>query len=274
MQLVSFDVFRTLGLPATRYLKPENFFAHKTDLQRADWVLFPEYWQLNALIYGLNCRVFPSQASFLIGHNKIEMTRAFMSVAPENVPFTLIQPNNEMQREALWQTMDLPFVAKLPKASMGEGVWLIQTRQDWIDYCSRTDVLYVQEYLPIDRDLRVVIVGDRVLSAYWRLQAQTGFYNNVARGGSIAYDDIPASAVELAVKVAASLGINHAGFDIAMVDGHPYLFEFNRLFGNAGLGADSKAYNSILLDYLDRQSAPKPRSPSVASRKRRLARVA
>jgi ribosomal protein S6--L-glutamate ligase len=76
------------------------------------------------------------------------------------------------------------------------------------------------------------------------------------------------------VRMARNLGIDHAGFDIAMVDGHPYLFEFNRLFGNAGLGANAAAYNSILLDYLDRQSAPKPRSPSVAGRKRRLARVA
>jgi ribosomal protein S6--L-glutamate ligase len=274
MQLVSFDVFRTLGLPDTRYLKPENFFAHKAELQLADWVLFPEYWQLNALVYGLNCRVFPSQSSYLIGHNKIEMTRAFLSVVPEHVPLTLIQPNSEMQRQALWESMDLPFVAKLPKASMGEGVWLIQTRQDWLDYCARTDVLYVQEYLPIDRDLRVVVVGDRVLSAYWRLQADSGFYNNVARGGSIQRGDIPPQAIALALKVASSLGVDHAGFDIAMVDGHPYLLEFNRLFGNAGLGVDSQAYNTVLLDYLTKKSTPRPRSPGLGRRGRRLARAA
>jgi ribosomal protein S6--L-glutamate ligase len=274
MQLVSFDIFRTLGLPNTCYLKPENFFAHKAELRAADWVLFPEYWQLNALIYGLNCRVFPSQASYLIGHNKIEMTRAFMSIVPEHVPVTLIQPNNEMQREALWQRMDLPFVAKLPKASMGEGVWLIQNRQDWLDYCARSDVLYVQEYLPIDRDLRVVVVGDHVLSAYWRLQAESGFYNNVARGGSVQHGDVPEQAVALALRVARALGVDHAGFDIAMVDGHPYLLEFNRLFGNTGLGTNVQVYNEVLLDYLGKHSTPKPRSPGLGRGKRRLARVA
>lgn len=274
MQLVSFDIFRTLGLPNTRYLKPENFFAHKTELQGADWVLFPEYWQLNALVYGLNCRVFPSQPSYLIGHNKIEMTRAFLSIVPEHVPATLIQPNNEEQRAALWQFMDLPFVAKLPKASMGEGVWLIQSRQDWLDYCARTDVLYVQEYLPIDRDLRVVVVGDHVISAYWRLQAESGFYNNVARGGSVEYGGIPERAIALAMTVARRLGVDHAGFDIAMVDGHPFLLEFNRLFGNAGLGTNVQVYNEILLDYLGKHSSPKPRSPGLGKGKRRLARVA
>src|SRR5690606_2349053 len=168
-----------------------------------------------------------------IGHNKIEMTRAFESIVPEHLPRTWIAANTEGQRERLWEMLDAPFVVKLPKASMGEGVWLIESRADWQRYCARSDVLYVQEYLPIDRDVRVVIVGDTVLCAYWRVQAEGGFYNNVARGARIVHDPVPAAARELALQVARRLGVNHAGFDIAMVDGHPYLLEFNRLFGNA-----------------------------------------
>ncbi len=49
MHLVSFNVFRTLGFPPdTTVLKPEHFLRHKPLLQEADWVLFPEYWQINA----------------------------------------------------------------------------------------------------------------------------------------------------------------------------------------------------------------------------------
>lgn len=58
MNLISFDVFRTLGLPDIQVIKPEHFFQHKDAIRSADWVLFPQYWQLNALIYGLNARVF------------------------------------------------------------------------------------------------------------------------------------------------------------------------------------------------------------------------
>ena len=64
MHLVSFDVFRTLGFPDTTVLKPEQFLRHKELLREADWVLFPEYWQINALAYGLNPRVFPSLPSY------------------------------------------------------------------------------------------------------------------------------------------------------------------------------------------------------------------
>lgn len=93
MQLVSFDIFRTLGLPDTTVIKPEHFLHHKAELEQADWVLFPEYWQLNALVHGLKCRVFSSEASYRIGHDKVEMTRAFQTVAPEHTPWTLIEAN-------------------------------------------------------------------------------------------------------------------------------------------------------------------------------------
>ncbi|MEX0741089.1 MAG: hypothetical protein WD071_17280 [Pseudohongiella sp.] len=255
MNLVSFDIFRTLGLPDTSVLKTDDIFRQKDLLRQADWVLFPEYWQLNALIYGLNCRVFPSEASYRIGHDKVEMTRAFQVVAPEHTPWTLIEANTEDAQERLWRLMPQPFVAKLPKASMGEGVWLIETRHDWRLYCARTPVLYVQEYLPIDRDVRVVIVGERVITAYWRTQSDRGFYNNVAQGGQIDHSPVPAVVTDLALRLALELGVDHAGFDIALVDNHPYVLEFNRLFGNQGL-AQGSAIKDAILDYLVSKTEP------------------
>ncbi len=256
MHLVSFDIFRTLGFPNTTVLKPEQFLLHKSELQGADWVLFPEYWQLNALVYGLKCRVFPSEASYQIGHDKVEMTRAFQTVAPEHTPWTLIEANGLEERERIWATMPSPFVAKLPKASMGEGVWLIESREDWRRYCDKTPVLYAQEYLPIDRDVRVVVIGDQVLTAYWRTQAEQGFYNNLSRGGQIDTSPVPAAAKELALRLARELGVNHAGFDIALVGDYPYVLEFNRLFGNQGLGSGSELKDAIL-SYLEGQTEPK-----------------
>lgn len=255
MRLVSFNVFRTLGFENTQYIKPNHFFAHKADIQAADWVLFPEYWQVNAVVYGLKSRIFPSLASYLIGHNKIEMTRAFEMVAPEYVPVTHIAPNTEIEAERVWELMDLPFVAKLPKASMGEGVWLIESRQDWLDYLQRSEVIYAQEYLPINRDIRVVIVGDQAVTAYWRCQSDRSFHNNVARGGTLDFGPVPAAAVELAQRVASALDVNHAGFDIAMVGEHPYLLEFNRLFGNQGVVGGGDILRNAIMSYLHSQSS-------------------
>lgn len=264
MRLISFDVFRTLGLPDVQVIKPEHFLRHRDDLRDADWVLFPEYWQLNALVHGLKCRVFPSAASYRIGHDKIEMTRAFQTVAPHNTPWTLIEANGPRQRDEIWDRMLLPFVAKRPRASMGEGVWLIESRADWQKYCDGAEVLYTQEYLPIDRDIRVVVVGDRVVTAYWRHQADQGFYNNIARGGWADHSTVPSAATDLALKVARALDVNHAGFDIAMVGSVPYLLEFNRLFGNQGVnhaGLLRQAIFDYLAGELEPRDPPTPVTP-------------
>ncbi|GGO78201.1 hypothetical protein GCM10011348_09550 [Marinobacterium nitratireducens] len=254
MKLVSFDAFRTLRLPETHYIKPELFFTHLADLREADWVLFPEYWQINPLVFGLKRRIFPSLASYLIGHNKIEMTRAFMAVAPEHVPWTLTAPNDPTSAERLWQQMALPFVAKIPKSSMGEGVFLIESQDDWQRYLKLTPSLYVQEWLPIDRDLRIIWIGDRVIGGFWRRQSDQGFHNNLSRGGRIDHSPLPEAAVALVHRLATALDINHAGFDIAMVDGYPFVLEFNRLFGNRGLGSLNNDIPGVILDYLERQS--------------------
>jgi ribosomal protein S6--L-glutamate ligase len=133
---------------------------------------------------------------------------------------------------------------------MGRGVFLIESRHEFDQYFAYNPTLYVQEYLPIQRDLRVVIVGREPLTAYWRVAAPGGFYNNVARGGQLDFEDVPQTAVDLAVETARALDIDHAGFDIAMVDGHPYLIELNMRFGNQALVKEKIRLNQHILSYL------------------------
>lgn len=253
MRLVSLDILRTLKFPPHTAIKPEHFFQKKSELSEADWVLYPEYWQVNALVYGLKARIFPSLPTYLIGHDKVTMTRVFQSIVPEHLPETHIHGNSPEKAEMLWDKMSTPFVAKIPKSSMGEGVFLIESREQWKQYCSQTDVLYVQEWLPIDRDLRLVVIGEKVVGGYWRLQGSDGFHNNIARGGEILPGLLPPQAVTLVERVAQSLGVDHAGFDVAMVGDHPYLFEFNRLFGTQGVENLIGDLSPYILDYLSRK---------------------
>ena len=262
MRLVSFDVYRALGIPGVQNIKPEHYFRELNRVRDADRVLFPEYWQINSLIYGLCKPIFPSPASYHLGHNKIEQTRALMTVAPEHVPHTEILPASVSSIERILDCFHFPFVAKVVRSSMGNGVYLIESHQELQRYTAENDVLYVQEYLPISRDLRVVWVGNQVLTAYWR-EHGNGFHFNVARGGVINYDSIPPDALALVTKVATSLGIDHAGFDIAVVNGHCYILEFNVMFGLEGLNRQGITYGTHILQYLQgsNSSPTNPLSP-------------
>lgn len=263
MNLVSFNPLRTLGIPGITYIKPDHSFKEMNTLKEADCLLFPETWQTSFLAYGVKKPIFPSIETIQLGFSKIEMTRALMTICPENVPYTEILANTESNRSSVLETFPFPFVAKEARNSMGRGVFLIQSEQDFLDYAERVDVLYIQEYLENeDKDLRVVVVGDEIITAYWRMGSSGAFLHNVSQGGDICFDFIPQEALDLVAKVSKELNINHAGFDVLFSNGKAYILEFNVLFGNQGIIERGISVESKIYDYLLRTVVPPyPTSP-------------
>jgi len=247
-----------------RYIKPEHWFRERETVQAADWILFPETWQVNSLVYALRKRIFPALPSYHLGRDKVEMTRAFEACVPEHVPRTLILPVNANALEQVCDEFTFPLVLKEPRNARGMGVFRVEDARELRELASRLDVLYVQELLPLERDLRVVWVGDRFVTAYWR-SGNNGFHHNVSKGGVVGFDAIPGSAVSLVERIASHLGIDYAGFDIALVDGWPYLLEFNLFFGNDALNARGIQLGPIVWEYLQRQTPtsfkPEPHLP-------------
>ncbi|GGE29373.1 hypothetical protein GCM10011391_04900 [Pullulanibacillus camelliae] len=256
MKSITFNPLRTLAIPNTHYIKPELMFRHREDIAAADWILFPDYWQVNSLVYGLKKQIFPSVASYHLGHNKIEMTRAFQLLFPDYFPYTEILANTPTNTTMILETFPFPFIAKEIKNSMGKGVFIINNEQDLINYANANDVLYVQEYLPIDRDIRLTLVGEKVIGAYWRIGREDSHLNNVSQGGQIAFDPVPRDIIDLVETVAQTLNINHAGFDVAIYNGHPYFFEFNTLFGNVGLQKMNLSIEEHIYQYLVAHHTP------------------
>jgi ribosomal protein S6--L-glutamate ligase len=260
MRLVSFDAFRTLSLSQrlpVQQIKADHFLRYRNEITQADWVLFPQTWQLNVLSYAWKKHVFPSPVSYDIGYDKIEQTRAFQALVPQHVPLTLILSTSESGQEEALDILGLPLVVKEPRNSMGRGVRLIETRSELRTWCEQHAVLYAQEWLSLSAedersgngDLRIVWVGARVISAYWR-RGGTGFLHNLSQGGYADFSGIPEPALTLVAQVATELGVDHAGFDVAWVSGHPYLLEMNVLFGHDGLQQQGIDLGVVIADWL------------------------
>ncbi|HEX7064474.1 MAG TPA: hypothetical protein VF199_05340 [Bacillales bacterium] len=250
MKSVTFNPYRTIGMPNIRYIKPEQMLRHKSEIREADWLLFPEYWQVNTLVYGLKKTVFPSAATFHLGHDKIEMTRVLEAICPENVPYTRILANTPLNIEIILEEFAFPFIAKEVRNSMGRGVFLIESKDQLREYTDKNEVLYVQELLPIDRDLRIAFVGDKVMGAYWRIGMENHHLNNVSAGGEISFAPVPRVAIDLVERTARKLGINHAGFDVAVVGSKLYFLEFNVLFGNVAFQQMNVSVEQHIYEYL------------------------
>ena len=138
----------------------------------------------------------------------------------------------------------------MPPVSAGLGVFLIKCRRDFDELIRTNPVVYVQEYLDIHRDLRVVVVGDGVVSAYWRIGQPGAFHNNLARGGTIDRSGIPDQVLREVAAVSRNLGINHAGFDVAVTDTGVFILELNPFFGTRDIPVTAAEMGRIIHHYL------------------------
>lgn len=96
-------------------------------------------------------------------------------------------------------------------------------------------VYYLQRFVPHEgRDLRVFVVGNRVLGAIER--SSPGWRTNFSRGGSVKPAVLPGPWAELAVRAAAAVGAEYAGVDLLPSgDGTVYVLEVNGIPGWEGL---------------------------------------
>lgn len=262
MKLITFNPFRTIGIPKITYIKPENMFKEIEKIKEADYILFPEYWQINTLVYGLKKKIFPNISTYQLGHNKIETTRVLQAIFPQNVPYTQILSNENGNIETIEEEFGYPLVAKEIKNSMGRGVFLIENRKSLKSYIENNEFLYIQERLPIDRDLRIVYVGNKVIGAYWRIAGEGQFHNNIAKGASYDYNNIPREAIELVENIARELNINHAGFDVVVVDNKLYILEYNVMFGNEGLRNMGINVEEYISEYINNDPDFTPSNPT------------
>lgn len=98
-------------------------------------------------------------------------------------------------------------------------------------------VFYVQRAIEHDgRDLRVFVVGGRVLGTIERRAPAGEWRTNVAMGGSATAVNISPEVEEVALRAAAAVGADYAGVDVLPArDGSLYVLEVNGIPGWQGL---------------------------------------
>jgi ribosomal protein S6--L-glutamate ligase len=80
----------------------------------------------------------------------------------------------------------------------------------------------------------VVVLGGAIAHAYWRIHGQGEFRNNISRGGSVSFEDIPPEALAFAEFVARRCGFDEVGLDISEHRGKYCVLEANMVFGHEG----------------------------------------
>ena len=193
---------------------------------------------------------FPSYHTYKCVQDKIKQSALFQ-LADLPHPRTRVF-YGKRQKSKIQQYFSYPFIAKAPRGSaMGRGVFLITCQSDLDDYTHDRHVAYIQQYLPIDRDMRVVVIGGQVVHAYWRIAREGEFRTNVALGGRISLDPVPEPALALARRAAQVCGWNDVGIDICCHDGQYSLLEANMKYGREGFRAAGIDYFQMMERMID-----------------------
>ena len=125
-------------------------------------------------------------------------------------------------------------------------------------------VFYVQRAIDHSgHDLRVFVVGGRVLGAIKRRAPAGEWRTNVAIGGSATAVDISPEIERVALRAAAAVGADYAGIDVLPArDGSLYVLEVNGIPGWEGLqqatGLDVAA---AIVEHLERVLQPVSHRP-------------
>jgi RimK family alpha-L-glutamate ligase len=98
-------------------------------------------------------------------------------------------------------------------------------------------VYYVQQAVEHGgRDVRVFVVGDRVLGAIERLAPEGEWRTNVSRGAAARAIELPPEWARMAVEAARVVGADYAGVDLLpAADGSVHVLEVNGIPGWEGL---------------------------------------
>lgn len=191
---------------------------------------------------------FPSLETCLYADEKIKQTTLFSMLS---VPHPRTRIYYHLHHHEILRDFSFPFVAKLPRASSrGRGVYKIETPEQLQAYLCLTPVAYIQEYLPHDRDLRVILVNYEPILSYWRQRAPANFRANLHQGGVPQFLEIPDDALTLARHTALRCRFNDVGLDLISCRGKWYVIEANMAYGREGLRMKGMNLKQILREKL------------------------
>ncbi|MBW1781181.1 MAG: RimK family alpha-L-glutamate ligase [Deltaproteobacteria bacterium] len=243
---------RLEGVPEVRTLGVRPNFLDYTQGERAlilnaDIILFPtlNYAQF---LTTMGKKIYPSLETYLYADEKIKQTTLFYMLGISH-PRTKVYYH--LHHHDILEDFTFPFVAKIPRCSaQGRGVFKIDGIKTLNAYLEGRNIAYIQEFVPHERDLRVVLVNYEPVLAYWRIRCKENFRSNLAQGGTICFDDIPGQGVEAAQRAARKCKLNDVGIDLIHYQGQWYVIEANMKYGRKGLKMKGMDLKKILREKL------------------------
>lgn len=207
--------------------------------------------------------IYTPNTSYGIANSRDKL-RASQILSRHNVemPATTFVRDRADVISAIERVGGAPVVIKLLEGTQGIGVILaptIKVAEAIIEtlQSTRHNVL-IQRFVKESkgRDIRALVVGDRVVAAMRRVAQGDEFRSNVHRGGTVERVELDEAYEEAAVRSAQIMGLRVAGVDMLEGRRGPLVMEVNSSPGLQGIEEATKLdVAGAIIDYIDNQVA-------------------
>ena len=161
--------------------------------------------------------------------------------------------------EIVEKKLGFPVIIKTLSGSQGSGVILSHDAQSFEDLGNLIQItnpnaeIILQEFISSSkgRDLRVFVIGNRVVGCMERYATDDSFKANFSRGGGVRAFKVTPEIEQLALSVTAELGLEISGVDLLFGKDGYMICEVNSSPGFKGMEqATGKDVAQELIDYI------------------------
>ena len=159
------------------------------------------------------------------------------------IPETLFSINPDDIEEQIESLGGTPVIIKLQEGTHGLGVILAETKKSAksiIDTLYKMDTsILIQKYIEESNgeDIRIFVIGNKVITSMKRSSEAGEFRSNVHRGGDTELVKISEKEKEIALNATKHIGLGVAGVDLIRSKKGPLLIEVNASPGLQGIEA-------------------------------------
>lgn len=208
--------------------------------------------------------VYPLNESVAIGRSRDKLrSMQLLAQAGVGLPVTAFAHDPKQTDQVLEMVGGAPVVIKLLEGTQGIGVVLAETNnsaRSIIEAFRGASVnILVQEFIKEagNSDIRIIVVGGKVIAAMERSGAEGDFRSNLHRGGSSRGIRISPEERSTAIRSAKRMGLNVAGVDLLRSNHGPVVMEVNSSPGLEGVEkATGVDVAGAIIDFLEKNTAP------------------
>ena len=208
--------------------------------------------------------VFPVNESVAISRSRDKLrSLQLLSRKGIDMPITGFAHSPDDIQDLIKMVGGAPLVIKLLEGTQGIGVVLAETNkaaESIIEAFMEIHAnILVQEFIKEagGADIRCLVVGGKVVAAMERKAQEGEFRSNLHRGGSARLIKVSPQERAMAIRAAATIGLNVAGVDLLRSERGPLVMEVNSSPGLEGIEtATGKDIAGGIFEFIEKNAKP------------------